>query len=431
MARLGWSGVTRVLALAATTTLVLPPLQAGAQQAPAPVTSTFSVRIGGYVQTNVTWDSDENTADNPSALRQFAVGRAAAEEGRETLRWAATRTRLFIDVRGPEVWGAKSRAYTEFDWDGLKLSDTTPGSTSASAASTPRLRHAYARFDWPAMYLTGGQTTLIFNSVVSSQSELEGVSSNHGDMTAGSRNRAPQFILGSVIPIAGAKLELVGSVGRHATDRQAAQGLNDSGARSALPALQGVVKGSTPLFGRDAILAVSGYWGEETLTAGAFRDVHSEGLAVEAFLPLPTIAGISPDLRGSWFAARNMARWNLGNAGASGGGAGLTSTSPTGKPREIPSKGFWAEGNLSLPWNFAIGAGYGDVEDDRDRVVMIASSTQPLYNTAWWLFSQWTAGPVLMELLYGRIQTTYIETALAREHDTQSEAVHLIFRYRF
>ena len=72
------------------------------------------------------------------------------------------------------------------------------------------MRHAYARFDWPATYLTAGQTTLIFNSVVSSQSELEGVSSNHGDMTAGSRNRAPQFILGQVIPIAGAKLELAG-----------------------------------------------------------------------------------------------------------------------------------------------------------------------------------------------------------------------------
>ena len=427
MGRLGWRGLTRVLTLAAITALVLPPLFAEAQQSPTPVTSNFSVRIGGYVQTNVTWDSDENTGDNPSALRTLAVQKGADQEGRETLRWAATRTRLFMDVRGPEVWGAKSRAYIEFDWDGLKLNENT-GASSAGAAHTPRLRHAYARFDWPTMYLTAGQTTLVFNSVVSSQSELEGVSSSHGDITAGSRNRAPQFILGKVIPIAGAKLELAGSVGRHATDRTgtAAAGLNDSGSRSGLPALQGLIKGSVPLFGRDAILAVSNYWGREVLVAGAFREVESTGLALEAFLPLPAIPGVgAPDLRGAWFTADNMERWNLGLNG-------LTSTSPTGVPREITATGWWAEVNLEILKNFDIGAGFGHVEDDKNWVNRIGGTSQlPQENNAGWIFGQWNAGPVLVEVLYAKIDTTRILPGTRYASDMQSDAYHLIFRYRF
>jgi hypothetical protein len=434
MGRLGLRGPACVLALAVITAVVLSPLQAPAQQAPTPVTSNFSVRIGGYVQTNVTWDSDENQDDNPSALRELAVRRDTSFQRRETLRWAATRTRVFLDIRGPETLGAKTRAYTEFDWDGLKLNDD--GESSATAAHTPRLRHAYARLDWPRTYLTVGQTTLIFDSVVSSQSELEGVSSSHGDITSGSRNRAPQFILGYVMPIGEAKLEVAGSVGRHATDQNPtppednAQGLNDSGARSALPALQGLIKGSLPLFGRDAILAVSGYWGEATLvqdSAGgsrAFRKVNSTGLALEGVLPLPAFAGITPELRGATFTADNMAAWNLGHNG-------LTSTSPTGNPREITAYGGWVEGNLDLPMKFAVGAGYGHVGDDREWVIKRGGSQRPVTNDAGWLFGQWSAGPILTELLYGKIATVRIDTSTRREHATQSDAVHLVFRYRF
>ena len=417
-----------VLALAAVTTFVLLPPLADAQQQQNPVTSLFNVRIGGYVQTNVTWDSDENPDDNPSALRQFAGIPGSDEEDRETLRWAASRTRLFIDVRGPETVGARTRAYTEFDWDGLKLTETT-GNASATAAHTPRLRHAYARLDWPAAYLTVGQTTLLFNSAVSSESEVESVTSAHGDITAGSRNRAPQFILGTVVPVGPAKMEVAGGVSRHATDRQAAAGINDSGSRSSLPALSGIVKASVPVFGRDARFAVSGYWGEETLTDGpASKDVNSQGVALEALVPIPIpVTGMALDIRGAGFLAENMARWNLGNAGG-----GLTETDPTLNPREIPSKGFWVEANLGLPANFAIGLGRGYVQDKRSKVRAIGGTDpEPLDNTGWWGFAQWSAGPVLVELLYGRIETTYIVPATGDEDETHSDAIHMIVRYRF
>jgi hypothetical protein len=324
--------------------------------------------------------------------------------------------------------GARTRAYTEFDWDGLKLTENS-GNSSATAAHTPRLRHAYARLDWPAAYLTVGQTTLLFDSAVSSASELESVSSAHGDITAGSRNRTPQFILGTVVPAGPGKFEVAGAVSRHATDRQTEPGINDSGSRSALPALSGLVKASVPVFGRDAIFAVSGYWGEETLTDGpASKDVNSQAVALEALVPIPIpVRGMALEIRGAGFLAENMAKWNLGNAGD-----GLTSEDPTANPREIPSKGFWVEANLDLPANFAIGLGRGYVRDKRSKVRAIGGpDVQPLDNTGWWGFAQWTAGPVLVELLYGRIDTTYIVPATGDEDTTHSDAVHMIVRYRF
>jgi hypothetical protein len=433
MKRLRW-----VLALAAVTVFLLPPLPADAQErAPdrRPVSSLFDVRIGGFVQTNVTWDTDENQDDNPSSLREYAVVRDSRQHHQETLRWAATRMRLFIDVRGPELYGAKTRAYTEFDWDGLKLNDD--GESSATAAHTPRLRHAYARFDWPNAFLTVGQTTLLINQAVSSSSSLEGVSSNHGDITAGSRNRSPQVILGAVIPAGPAKVELVGAVGRHATDQNPddvvdnAQGLNDSGARSGLPALGALVKGTVPLFGRDAIFAASYYWGEATLTntnAGtdrSFRDVNSEGVALEWLLPLPGIRGVAEfDFRGSVFQADNMSAWNLGHGG-------LTSTSPGSNPREITAYGGFAEANAALLKYYAVGLGYGHVEDQRDWVIKRGGNQRIWTNDAVWLFGQWRTGPVVVELLYAKIYTQRIDTASREVHPTQSDAVHVVFQYRF
>ena len=37
----------------------------------------------------------------------------------------------------------------------------------------------------------------------------------------------------------------------------------------------------------------------------------------------------------------------------------------------------------------------------------------------------------MTELLYGKIYTTRLDTGTRREHDTNSDAVHLVFRYQF
>jgi hypothetical protein len=38
---------------------------------------------------------------------------------------------------------------------------------------------------------------------------------------------------------------------------------------------------------------------------------------------------------------------------------------------------------------------------------------------------------VLTELLYGKIYTARVDPNTRRGHDTHSDAVHLVFRYRF
>jgi hypothetical protein len=59
---------------------------APAAQAQHSVASTFDAKIGGYVQLNTTWDSDENDDDNPSSLRKSAVQPGTPQAGQRTLR---------------------------------------------------------------------------------------------------------------------------------------------------------------------------------------------------------------------------------------------------------------------------------------------------------------------------------------------------------
>ncbi len=428
MRRDGWTGGVLVLALVVAMIGILLPDPAYAQKN---VTSQFDVRLGGYVQMNVTWDSDEST-DSVNNLRRFAVVKGSPGDGRETVRWGAFRTRLFMDIRGPDLWGAKSRAYIESDFDGIQ--------EGASTASTPRLRRAFMRFDWPVFYTLIGQDRILFSKAVSSESDVSGTTSgSRGELTGGTRARTPQIQLGTSIPMMGAKLDLAGSVLRNNTDRQSSDGLNDSGSRAVTPAFTGLAQATIKLFGRDAVLAVSGYWGEETLicqpvtatcSGSAEKDVNNTGVALEWLIPLgPAIPGIGAfDVRGNYFTGENMHRWNLGNGGAAGGG--ITSGDPTKSPTEIQSDGWWVEGNWKITRNFAVGGGFGRMEDDKGDLIK-AGGTQVKENEGWWIFATWTDGPWFFQVQYGNVDTTRLVTSTGAEVDTDSQEVHAIFRYRF
>lgn len=424
-------------ALGAACMLAAVPAQAQQTQAQQSVTSAFNLRIGGFVQMNTTWDSDENNDDNPSQLRQVAVVPGSIQDGQSTVRWAATRARMFFDARGTDLWGAKTRAYTEFDWDGLKLNDD--GETSATAAHTPRLRRSYMRFDWPSSYLLIGQERLLFFDAVGSAAGafIEGVSSGRGGMTGGSRNRAPAFIFASTFPMGGAALELTGSVARHATDRNPtpddAGGINDTGTRSRRPALQTMAKLTTPLFNRETLIAASTYWGEETLRSGTTaanrvtQDVNSRGYGLQGALPLgPVMPGLGAfELRASVFRAENMARWNLGLNG-------LTSNSPGANTREIGAKGGWAELNWQITQKYALIAGGGVNKDDRPDVLAMGGTTaRNLDNRGVWLFATWRDGPWSSLLGFSKVQTERIVPSTEATTDSDSRSVHLVFRYSF
>lgn len=425
MKRHRWTGRVLVLALVVAMIGVLLPDPAHAQKN---VTSTYDMRIRGYVQMNVTWDSDENTGDSANTLRTFAPVKGSAEEGRETLRWGAFRTRLAVDVRGPDVWGAKSRAYIETDFDGFQDGNT--------AAHTPRLRHAYMRFDWPQFYVLIGQTTMLFTSAVSTAAELSGVTSGaRGDITGGSRNRTPQIQVGTSIPMMGAKLDLAGSIARNSADaRQGDTNLNDSGARAMTPAVSAIATATVKLFGRDAVFSGSWFHGEETFicttitatcTAKTEADVDNNGLSFEWLLPLgPAIPGLGAlDFRGNYFTGENMDRvMALG---------GVTSTNPTANPSEIQADGWWAEIFWGINKNFAVLAGMGRMEADTGDLIK-AGGTQVEKNEGKWVAAQYQEGPFLLEVLYGfDLETTRLATSTGVRTDTDAQALHLIFRYRF
>lgn len=425
---------------------------APAAQAQSNVASTFDAKLGGYVQMNTTWDSDEDDNDTLSALRKIApLPRKAqngtlpgsAQDGQKTLRWASTRTRLFLDVHGSELWGAKTRAYVEMDFDGLRLNEDS-GAASASAANTPRLRRAYMRWDWTNTWVLIGQQTLIFLDAVSpyGTTYIEGVGTQQGAITGGARNRAPAFIAAHNFHFGGSNLEVIGSVARNATNNQPLTDLNDSGARAERPAYETMVKWTMPLFGRQALAAVSTYWGEETInnnpalapdtatitgTAAALRTqtLRNVGTGLQGALPLGPLTPIgSFEVRGSAFRATNMATWNLGSNST-------TSTTP-GLAAPVHAHGGWAEVNWQITPKYGVAAGGGVSKDDRNDVLAIGGTTLRVQdNQGYWLMWTWTDGPFGFLTSVSNVNTAWITPTTNAETRNSSQSVHFVFRYSF
>ena len=421
---------------------------APAAQAQSNVASTFDAKLGGYVQMNTTWDSDEDQDDTLSALRKIAPiprkvqnGTLAnsAQDGQKTLRWASTRTRLFLDVRGSELWGAKTRAYTELDFDGLRLNVDT-GASSSSAANTPRLRRAYMRFDWANTWALIGQETLIFYDAVSpyGSTYIEGVGTQQGAITGGARNRTPAFIAARKLQFGGSTLEVIGSLARNATDKGAPnQDLNDTGARSDRPAYESAFKWTTPIFGRQALAAVSTYWGEElinneattntnaTFAALRTQKVRNVGTGLQGALPLGPVTPIGAfEVRGAAFKATNMSNWNLGSNAT-------TSTTP-GLAAPVRAHGGWAEANWQITPKYGVAAGGGVSKDNHNDVVAIGGTTLRVQdNQGYWLMWTWTEAPWGFLASFSNVNTTWITPTTSAETRNSSQSVHFVFRYSF
>jgi len=410
---------------------------APAAQAQHSVASTFDAKLGGYVQLNTTWDSDENDDDNPSSMRKSAIKPGDPGQNQRTLRWTDTRTRLFLDVRGSELWGAKTRAYTEMDFDGLKL-DETKGTTSASNANTPRLRRAYMRFDWTNTWALLGQQTLLFYDAVSpfGTTYIEGVASGRGGMTGGSRNRAPAFFAGHRLHFGGSTLEVIGSLARHTTDNEPAGGINDSGTRAERPAYETMVKYSMPLFGREALAAVSTYWGEEKLnngaaTAAALRTqkLRSVGTGLQGALPLGPVTPIGAfEVRGSWFRATNMSKWNLGSNASTAN----STFSNIGLIQPVHAHGGWAEVNWQITPKYGLALGGGRARDDREDVRAIGGTSVKIQdNQGYWLMGTWQDGPWGFMAAISNVDTMWVQPNNNAETRNDSQEIHFVFRYSF
>jgi hypothetical protein len=125
--------------------------------AAAPAAQAGDFDFGGFIKLETFWDSTEMG----KSLQTPPLRRNAAQPNRVgRLRMTPQGTRLWFVIRGPEVWGAKTQGYIEFDFNG-----DGDARQSASNSFRPRLRHAWFRMDWPGGWqLLMGQYWGVFSN---------------------------------------------------------------------------------------------------------------------------------------------------------------------------------------------------------------------------------------------------------------------------
>lgn len=111
----------------------------------------FSYKFYGQVRTDLYYNSraNEETVDGLFYMYpKDKVYDAAGEDLNATANgnFYTLYSRLGVDVKGPELWGAKTSAKVEVDFRG-----------SGTTYSTVRLRHAYLNLDWGKSTLMVGQ----------------------------------------------------------------------------------------------------------------------------------------------------------------------------------------------------------------------------------------------------------------------------------
>jgi hypothetical protein len=138
----------KILTFVALMALVALPAAALAAPAPGATTGGWEFTLGGFVKLETWWDSTQ--------MDKALNGRTARNNDPNfhhgQLRFTAQGSRFNFTIKGPELWGAKTSAFIEMDFD--KEGDTRQ---TASHSYTPRLRHAMFRLNWPQTELLFGQ----------------------------------------------------------------------------------------------------------------------------------------------------------------------------------------------------------------------------------------------------------------------------------
>jgi predicted porin len=197
-----------------------------------------------------------------------------------------------------------------------------------------------------------------------------------------------------------------------------------------------MVKYSAPLFGREALAAVSTYWGEEEVnnaaaTAAALRTqkLRSVGTGLQGALPLgPVLPFGAFELRGSWFRATNMAKWNLGSNSSTAN----STFSNTGSILPVHAHGGWAEVNWQITPKYGLALGGGRARDDRNDVRAIGGSSLKIQdNQGYWLMATWQDGPWGFMASVSNVDTMWVTPTTNAETRNDSQEIHLVFRYSF
>ena len=113
--------------------------------------------LGGYIKMETIWDS---TQVNKNLLQLIARNNDASfHHGR--LKFTAENSRMYFTIMGPDLWGAKTTGYIEWDFDSHGNEYIYSGAPGGGWASPHKarigLRHAMFRLNWPETELMLGQ----------------------------------------------------------------------------------------------------------------------------------------------------------------------------------------------------------------------------------------------------------------------------------
>lgn len=304
---------------------------APAQPEKPPVRSRFGVELYGYIKGDGAWDSARMFSGN---FAQWVESEPAGGSDSE-YNLTARESRVGIDIRGPEMAGARTSGKVEIDFMGGGLENRP----------LPMMRHAYVQLEWPEydVSLIAGQTW----DVISPLFPLA-VNYAPGWWAGNVGYRRPQFRLTKGFKLGeSTKLTLQGAATRTIGDVNL-YGPGDTGEDAGFPTVQARAALAFRAFdGQTATVGLSGHYGREEYDTdgnGTAVDIPSWSGSLDLLVPLSA----KVTFKGEIFRGRNMDEY-LGGIGQGVNPATL---------RGITDVGGWASLNFG-PWRgWRFGVGY-------------------------------------------------------------------------
>ncbi len=229
------------------------------------VSSRYDVTFGGYVKYDVGYSTQNNNADPILASRESSGRiRWLADDYGNTFQTAGE-TRFNFLIKGPDLGGAKTKAFIEGDFRGV---------TTGSSYGGFQLRHAFMTLNWPTAELMLGQNWQqwgmpYYNAAIGINDFAQYIGGH----------RTPQaafryFFTKEFNAMAGltAATEWSGADGIN--------GYNDGYARSGWPGLMGEIAYTTDGCGKigpnNLKFAIGGYFGKEKQIWPPYKSTRSE-----------------------------------------------------------------------------------------------------------------------------------------------------------
>ncbi|MDD3538214.1 MAG: hypothetical protein PHT96_13420 [Syntrophorhabdaceae bacterium] len=290
------------------------------------VSSRHDVTFGGLVKYDLGYSAQNSHADPSKAFRQSTSDRAILEDEYGNTFASGAETRFNFLIKGPELLGARTKAFIEGDFR---------GTTTGNAYGGFQLRHAFMNLNWESAELMIGQNWQqwgmpYYRAQVGAddfKQYLKGI-------------RTPQVAFRYFFTKEfNAMIGLTSATGWSGTTRQ----YNDGYARSSWPGLQGEIAYWTDRCGKigpnNLKFALGGYYGRDSETftdpvnPARIKDSSTDAWVAAFRYSLPIVPekqgnkAMSVLLNGNFFIGQNVAGNNwMGTSGPSNGAYMRSST---------------------------------------------------------------------------------------------------------